>query len=324
MSWHPPLKESRYPYAVVVLVLRDEQYEEKLVSFLHELGYEVRVADEAIRAINLVQFEFELTPVILITEYDIDPELRVYDGISLIKHLKGRKIFPIAPYYVMDSYDDVLFGEALAAGAEMCFTKYMPDDSKKYNLGEFFKQAILGARDILRLYQAKNLDRLTSKPGEGVFVYNKQGGEEYFEHIWREAERTKMMPSAVAIDFVGFRGANEEGHDDGDRLIGEVVEVIVRKFKSTDLIIRGHEKGDEVDIIMPTTSARFAEKAVKRVLAEVEGRTFYLSSGKPFTTRFRYGISTADRRDIGLPAKDVLKKICKEANGSERKEKAKT
>jgi hypothetical protein len=40
---------------------------------------------------------------------------------------------------VHDKFDDKIFGLALEAGAEKCFTKYFPG-KLDYNLGDFFQQ----------------------------------------------------------------------------------------------------------------------------------------------------------------------------------------
>jgi diguanylate cyclase (GGDEF)-like protein len=308
----------RYPHTVVVLVTKDQKWEERVTLVVRELGYEIRVVDDSFAAISIVQFELALKPVILITEFEVHED---YNGVELIKHLKGRKVVPIALYMVHDKFDDKIFGLALEAGAEKCFTKYFPG-SLDYNLGDFFRQGILGAKEILRLHHAESLDKLTSNPANGIYVYNQTGGEAHFEHTWREAKRTGLLPSMVSFDLVGFGGANEECHEDGDRLIGEVTSVIVTNTKSTDYLIRGHGKGDELALVLPETSPRHASIAVRRLNGKLAETTFNLSSGKPFTVAFRYGIVSADKSDLDLPARVVFAKMSKAANLLERQQKA--
>jgi diguanylate cyclase (GGDEF)-like protein len=312
-------RDPRYPNAVVVLVTKDYAWEEQVVALIRErLGYEVRVADDPFAAISIVQFELVLKPVILITEYAINPD---YNGIQLIEHLKERKIVPIAPYLVHDYFDDEIFGKAVAAGAEKCFAKQTPG-KPEYNLGEFFQQGILAAKEVLRLHHAESLDNLTSDPVNGVYVYNQTGGVAYFEHTWREAKRTQLMPSIISFDLVGFRHANEECHEDGDRLIKEVTGMIVKHTKPTDYLIRGHGKGDELALVLPGTSSGLAEVALRRLRAELGKIAFSLSSGKPFAVGFRYGIVSANRSDLDLPAVAVFSKMSKAANLLEREQKA--
>ncbi len=305
-----------YPNTVVVLVGPDKVWREKAADIVKNLGYEVQFADVVYDAIRIVQNELELHPVILITEHNIDSELRAYDGITLIKHLGTRKIFPIASYFVHDCYDDVIFGRAKEAGAEVCFSKTVP-------LGDYFCKTILRAKELLRLQHAESLDRRTSSPENGIYVYNETGARARFEHTWREARSTGRYPACVAIDLKGFGGANKETHTDGHRLIKEVASEIDSLKRPQDYLVR--DGGDEFYLWLtdlPDTRENVAAGTASRMNKKLGSMVFNLRSGKPFKVVFRYGIATAGKGDEDLSAENVYDRMTTEANMHERLKKS--
>lgn len=315
-----PLKSRgpHYPYTVVVLVTTHPEFRERAEAIIRDLRFELRVVDDAYKAIKAVQLDLELNPVILITDYSIDQELKAYNGVTLIEHFKGRKIFPIASYLVSDHYDDNLFAQAKKAGAEVCF-------SRSAILGgseDYFKQTILGAKELLRLQHAESLDKLTSDLENDTYVYNKEGALARFEHTWRKAReankvrKTGLLPSCIAMDLVNFSRANEESHDDGDRLIKEVASRLCHGIKATDYLWR--KGGDEFFIWLHETKEWNAKRIPKRLNENLSAINFHLSSGKPLPVSFRYGVVIANLSDLDLSAEELFSKMWKEANAIER------
>lgn len=312
-----------YPNTVVVLVALHEAFRAAVTLLIKGMGYEIRVVDSPISAIRTVQYDLELNPVILITEHNIDTELRVYNGISLIQHLKGRKIFPIVAYFVHDRYDDVIFGQAKEAGADICFSRESLAGGPEHNLGDYFKKSILAAKELLRLQHAESLDGLTSDLEQDVYVYNQTGAIARFEHTWREARdankvrNTGIFPFIISIDLVKFSRANEETHEDGNRLVKRVTWQLCHGIKQGDYIAR--LGGDEFAIVLHKTKAWHARRVPKRLNETLSKTEFRLSSGKLIPIRFRYGVATASINDLDLSAEALFFKLWKEANSIERK-----
>lgn len=320
-----PLKSRgpHYPNTVVVLVTLHKGFREKAEKLIRDLQFEVRVEEDAYAAIKAVQLDLELNPVILVTDYNIDPELRAYNGVTLIQHFKGRKIFPIAPYFVNDHYDDFLFAQAKEAGAEVCF-------SRAAILGaceDYFRKSILGAKELLRLQHAESLDKLTSDLNNDTYVYNKEGALARFEHTWRKAResnkvrKTGLLPSCIAVDLIKFSRANEETHDDGDRLIKEVASRLCHGIKPTDYLWR--KGGDEFFIWLHETKEWNAKRIPKRLNEKLSSIHFTLSSGKPLPVSFRYGVVIANIGDLDLSAEELFTRMWKEANSIERTKRSK-
>lgn len=306
----------------MVVLASASKYRVEAKMFIEALGYDVLATGNPFEAIGWAQMEYGLCPIILVTEYDLKGgnSLLLYDGLMLIKHLNDRKMFPLVPIFVHDKHDDDLFAEAMRLGAFQCFSKHM-HGGVRFNLGEQFKQAFSSAELLLRLKMKAILDPRASDMDNDVLVYNEIGAKERWEHTWREAkaEKNGKLPSCINFDLAGFGRANEECHEDGNRLIREIADVVCSHIRPTDYLYR--DCGDKFLLFLPKTTHEEAKKISSRLRMLLEGITFKLSSQKPVTFSLRDGIITCEPEDLGLSAEKVYARITDEADKLERKKK---
>lgn len=311
----------RYPETVVVLASASK-YRAEAKVFIENLGYQVLATEDVFEAIAWAQMEYGLHPIILVTEYNLKggDKLSLYDGLQLIKHLSGRKMFPLVSIFVHDKHDDAMFAEAMKFGAFQCFSKRV-HGGVRYNLGEQFKQAFASAELLLKLKMKAILDPRASDMDNDVLVYNEDGAKQRWEHTWREARAEKggKLPSCINFDLVGFGRANEECHEDGNRLIREIAELVCSHIRPTDYVYR--DCGDKFLLFLPRTNHDEAKKISARLKLILEGIEFKLSSQKPVTFSFRDAVITCEREELGMNAEYVYARITDEADKMERKKK---
>lgn len=320
-SVHLKVRGKRYPKTVVVLASASK-YRVEAKAFIEAIGYEVKATDNVFDAMRLAQMEYGLCPVILVTEHILKGvvNLPLYTGVDLIRHLKGRKMFPLVSIFVHYKDDDDLFAKAREAGAFQCFSKRMRG-SFPYNLGKEFRQVFSSSEDQLRLKMQSILDSRASDMDNDVLVYNEIGAKERWEHTWRHAKENKkvQLPSCINFDLAGFRQANEECHEDGNRLIREIAHVVCLHIRPTDYLFR--DCGDKFLLFLPETSHKDAQDTSDRLKRELEAMTFELSSGKPVSFSFRDAVVSCLPEDLGLSGEKVYARITNEADRLERSKK---
>src|ERR1700682_18108 len=71
------------------------------------------------------------------------------------------------------------------------------------------------------------------------------------------------------IDVNDFKSANTRlGHGVGERILSEMGKLLNKTFRTSDITIR--HGGDEFLVVMPETDERQAQRAVERLLANVD------------------------------------------------------
>jgi diguanylate cyclase (GGDEF)-like protein len=320
---HSQSRGSRYLKAVVVLAYQDAAFQKWAAGVMEELGYETYSFDDPAEVIKFVQFDFELSPIILIAEFRLQSKTLGYNnGLELIGHWKAlKRISPIVSYLVCDRYDDNVMAQGVEVGAQACFSKEM----LSFGNADYFRKSIFASRELLRLQHAEVLDSLTSDPSRDIYVYNEAGAFLFFERIWRLAKQSKgnrqpFTPGMISLDLIGFGGANIETHEDGNRLLRDFTYVGVTNLRPNDRFARLH--GDECCILLPDTNTQEAGIVARRLNSTVRSTQFYLTSGTPFVVAYRYGVAVASRMDLDRSAKEMWQKLKMESNTDEREKKA--
>jgi len=100
-------------------------------------------------------------------------------------------------------------------------------------------------------------------------VLNRRAGMEFLKRARRQADQTGEKICICYADVNGLKEVNDRlGHEVGDELITGVVNVIQRKIRQTDFIIR--LGGDEMLIVFRHSGAQDAEMVWKRITSEFE------------------------------------------------------
>ncbi len=117
-------------------------------------------------------------------------------------------------------------------------------------------------------------------------LYNRR----FFEEELKRLDTERQLPlSFIMGDLNGLKIINDVfGHDEGDKLLKEVAEILKTVCRSEDMLARWG--GDEFVILLPKTSAADAEDIVDRIKAEC-GKT----SGQKIPASLSLGAATKEK-----------------------------
>ncbi|MCG9684568.1 sensor domain-containing diguanylate cyclase [Vibrio sp. Isolate23] len=144
--------------------------------------------------------------------------------------------------------------------------------------------------DISERKELEERLRILSEKDELTKLWNRRKFE---QELRRSAKLTQRYPKVqdtclALLDIDFFKRVNDEqGHDEGDRVISRVGAIIIETLRETDFIAR--IGGEEFAIIMPHSSIDEAEQALNRVRVAVE-----MASDVPVTVSVGLTDLTAD------------------------------
>ena len=114
----------------------------------------------------------------------------------------------------------------------------------------------------------------------------------FFEEEMARLERGRQFPvSVVMADIDGLKAVNDnQGHAAGDELLRRAAAVLRSTFRAEDVVAR--IGGDEFAVLLPSTDAAAAEKALARVVNSLLAHN--TAHGDP-PLRLSVGTATAER-----------------------------
>lgn len=164
--------------------------------------------------------------------------------------------------------------------------------------------------DVTNLHRQANYDKLTG-------LYNRRFFDELLLKEFQRCQRNPERPfSLILMDIDHFKSFNDTyGHQVGDQVLASFGQVLARTVRKTDMAVR--YGGEEMAVILPTTTLQGAAIAAEKVRSSVESMQLYDLEGEPIrqittsigVTEFVADDSNVD--DIIKRADDALYK-CKE------------
>ena len=165
----------------------------------------------------------------------------------------------------------------------------------KYRLSfiVFFLNIILSVAIIIlikryvkdALEEMVNSDSLTG-------IYNRRFFSEFLQNEIAVSERYKKTFCLIMLDIDFFKKINDNyGHDIGDKILKELVEVIKKSIRKSDLFAR--VGGEEFAVIAPETSLENAIFLAEKIRLNVEANTY----SKNIKVTISLGISQYSSKD---------------------------
>lgn len=163
-------------------------------------------------------------------------------------------------------------------------------------------QPLLASIGFLLLYneilqrELFNLARIDPLTG----VTNRLGLLEASETLLARARSRQESIGVLLIDADHFKSVNDRfGHDDGDRVLLELVANIRRMLRAGDLV--GRVGGEEFLVLSPFVQTADLLALAERIRAAIE-RTFFLIAGESYALTVSIGAAIADGNEPDMMA----------------------
>ncbi len=183
----------------------------------------------------------------------------------------------------------IYFQESVGAILQIVFDKKQSKDILKNKplLLNYIKEAspVLEAKQLMKSLQETVMrDPLTG-------IYNRRFLEEFEEHITAQVVRDKVKFGILMLDIDHFKRINDKyGHDTGDFVLKEVVEVFHNTIRRLDMVFR--YGGEEFLIILNNIQKKeYAEKVAEKIRANIENHEFKSMSLKLPKITISIGVS---------------------------------
>lgn len=233
-----------------ILIIDDEpDILRVLLKRLEDTGYRVNVFDNALEGFIKVK---DIMPSLIILDVMM-PEL---NGMQLKKRLSEDETvadIPVIFLTAKNTIPDKVMGFRLGA-----------DDfvTKPFAMEELLAR-IESAISRRKYYEKIAVtDPLTGLANSHIF-------KKEFGLFFRMGQRYQRVFSLALIDVDGLKGINDKyGHSAGDLVLKEVASVMLRVFRTSDILVR--YGGDEFAAIMPETNQEQARCVAKRLKVEIQ------------------------------------------------------
>ena len=142
---------------------------------------------------------------------------------------------------------------------------------------------LIKSRDFDQQYKLATTDGLTE-------LYNHRYFQEQLQNFVSHARRYNMPLSLIIIDIDFFKKFNDSfGHQSGDAVLRQVAFVLKRSVRMSDIVCR--YGGEEMSIILPSTTYQEAVNLANKLCKLVSEKKYKLSNGKESTVTISLGVS---------------------------------
>ena len=149
-------------------------------------------------------------------------------------------------------------------------------------------------------------------------LLNRESFLEELERCLQEAQRTRDPVSVLMMDLDKFKAINDTyGHDDGDRVLRAVADVLKETLRSQDAIAR--IGGDEFAAILPGVKKSEAADIANRIIKAANQKSIRLDSGDSIALRLSIGVcdnKSANSEEDLLKCADKAMYIAKGRTGN--------
>ena len=122
-----------------------------------------------------------------------------------------------------------------------------------------------------------------------TLLMNRESFMEELEKRLHEARRTREYVSVLMMDLDKFKGINDTyGHDDGDRVLRAVADVLKEVLRHQDAIAR--IGGDEFAAILSGVNRREAAEIANRIIQAANQKVIHLGSGDSVALKLSIGV----------------------------------
>lgn len=136
-----------------------------------------------------------------------------------------------------------------------------------------------------RFQTLSNLDSLTA-------ILNRKAIDKKVEQLLAEPKRSSIALIMVDIDY--FKQVNDQrGHDAGDRVLKEFVEIVGCKVRGDDIF--GRWGGEEFILVCPKTTIDNAYYLAEKIRGAIAGHVF--EEDNPLTLSASFGIATIQQHE---------------------------
>jgi len=131
-------------------------------------------------------------------------------------------------------------------------------------------------------------------------IFNRRRFEIVLENEFTRADRYKSPLTCLMIDVDHFKSVNDEfGHQQGDIVLREIVEIIRRSIREVDTAARWG--GEEFAVLLPETTTRGALEPALRILNAVAKHGFTGLNDRQVTVSI--GVAGVPSKSIDEPEK---------------------
>lgn len=143
---------------------------------------------------------------------------------------------------------------------------------------------LIKSRDFDQQYRLATTDGLTE-------LYNHRYFQEQLQNFVTHANRYEMPLSLIIIDIDFFKRFNDSfGHQSGDAVLKQVAFVLKKSVRSSDIVCR--YGGEEMSIILPSTTYSEAVNLAKKLCTIIATKQYRLSNGKDSHVTISLGVSS--------------------------------
>lgn len=120
-----------------------------------------------------------------------------------------------------------------------------------------------------------------------------------------EQRRAGEHCALIALDIVAFHAINaRHGHDEGDRLLNRVGQLLALNLRPTDLVCR--DAGDRFSVLLPATGREQAQRLAADLTQAIEATPGYTATGERLTLQVRTAVVMVPAETDSTKIADVI------------------